>query len=101
MICKGVAVQDLLSLRKTVEKSVTDSGYVYVTQWFRCRTSNISLKENKPDGVDLSSNGLDYCVRNNEGNILRFSTDCTAVHGFQVAFLNLILEVVWRFPPRY
>ena len=25
--------------------------------------SNISLKENKPDGIDLNSNGLDYCVQ--------------------------------------
>ena len=38
--------------------------------------SNISLKENKPDGVHLNSNGLDYCVRKNEGKILWFSTDC-------------------------
>ena len=29
--------------------------------------SNISLKETKPDGVDWNSNGLDYCIRNNEG----------------------------------
>ena len=25
--------------------------------------SNIIFKENKPDGLDLSSNGLGYCVR--------------------------------------
>ena len=38
--------------------------------------SNISPKENKQDGVDLNSNGLDYCVRNNEEKILWFSADC-------------------------
>ena len=38
--------------------------------------SNISLKENKPDGVDSNSNGFGYCVRKNEGKILWFSTDC-------------------------
>ena len=37
--------------------------------------SNISAKENKRDGVDLNSNGLDYCVRKNEGKILWFSAD--------------------------
>ena len=29
--------------------------------------SNISLKENNRNDVDLSSNGLDYCVRKNQG----------------------------------
>ena len=38
--------------------------------------SNISLKENKWDGDDLHSNGLDYCVRKNEGQIRWFSADC-------------------------
>ena len=37
---------------------------------------NISLKENTRDGVDPNSNGLDYCVRKNEGKILWFSADC-------------------------
>ena len=41
--------------------------------------SNISLKENKRDGDDLNSNGLDYCVRKNEGKILWFSGDCFGV----------------------
>ena len=40
------------------------------------KLSNISLKENKPDGVDLNSDGLDYWVRKNEGKILWFSADC-------------------------
>ena len=42
--------------------------------------SNISLKENKQDGVDLNSNGLDYCVRKNEGKIRWFSADCLRRH---------------------
>ena len=37
--------------------------------------SNISLKENKRDGVDSNSNGFDYCIRQNEGKILWFSAD--------------------------
>ena len=40
---------------------------------FEC--SNISLKENKRDGVDLNSNDLDYCVQNNERKFLWFSAD--------------------------
>ena len=64
-----------LSLRKTVGKvspilvtltSRSDSNF---------ERSNISLKETKPDGVDWNSNGLDYCVRNNEGKIRWFSAD--------------------------
>ena len=38
--------------------------------------SNISPKENKRNGVDLNSNGLDCCVGKNEGKILWFSADC-------------------------
>ena len=34
--------------------------------------SNVSLKENKPDGVDLNSNDLDYCVRKNEEKFYGF-----------------------------
>ena len=37
--------------------------------------SNISLKENKRDGIDSNSNGFDNCVRKNEGKILWFSAD--------------------------
>ena len=43
--------------------------------------SNIHLKENSPDGVDLNSNGLDYNVRNNGGKIVWFSADCTVESG--------------------
>ena len=39
---------------------------------------NISLKENKRDGADLNSDGLDHCIRKNEGKILWFSADCNA-----------------------
>ena len=37
--------------------------------------SNVSLKENKPDGVNPNSNDIDYYVRKNGGKILWFSTD--------------------------
>ena len=75
---KGFVSQILLhylSLRKTVGNvspilvaltSCNDSNF---------ERSNISLKETKPDGVDSNSNGLDYCVRNNEGKIRWFSAD--------------------------
>ena len=38
--------------------------------------SNVSLKENKPDGVNPNSNDIDCYVRKNEGKILWFSADC-------------------------
>ena len=38
--------------------------------------SNMSLTENKRDGVDSNSNGFDYCVRKNEGKIIWFLADC-------------------------
>ena len=40
---------------------------------FEC--SKISLKENKPDGVNPNSKDIDYYVRKNEGKILWFSAD--------------------------
>ena len=43
------------------------------------KRSNVSLKENKPDGVNPNSNHIDYYVRKNEGKILWFSADCTNV----------------------
>ena len=36
---------------------------------------NISLKENKPDGVNPNSNDIDFYVQKNEGKIRRFSAD--------------------------
>ena len=38
--------------------------------------SNVSLKENIPDGVNPNSNDIDYYVRKNKGKIQRFSADC-------------------------
>ena len=38
-------------------------------------SSNVSLKENKPDGVNPNSNDIDYYVRKNERKILWFSAD--------------------------
>ena len=37
--------------------------------------SKVSLKENKPDGVNPNSNDIDYYVRKNEGKIPWFSAD--------------------------
>ena len=38
-------------------------------------SSNVSLKENKPNGVNPNSNDITYYVRKNEGKILWFSAD--------------------------
>ena len=35
-------------------------------------SSNISLKENKPDGVNPNSNDIDYYVRKNKGKFYGF-----------------------------
>ena len=42
-------------------------------------SSNVSLKENKPDGVNPNSNDIDFYFQKNEGKIRRFSADC--MHG--------------------
>ena len=42
---------------------------------FNLERSNISLKENIQDDVDLNSDGHDYCVRKNEGKIRWSSAD--------------------------
>ena len=34
--------------------------------------SNVSLKENKPEGVDPNSSDFDYCIRKNEENSMVF-----------------------------
>ena len=39
-------------------------------------SSNVSLKENKPDGVNPNSNDIDHCIQKNEGKVLWFSADC-------------------------
>ena len=48
--------------------------------------SNISLKENIPDGVDPNSDGHGYCVRKNEGKILWFSADHYLFYSFGMPF---------------
>ena len=64
-----------ISLRKTVGKV----SPILVTLTSRndsdCQSLNVSLKENKPDGVNPNSNDIDYYVRKNEGKIRWFSAD--------------------------
>ena len=64
------------SLRKTVEKA----SPILVTLTSRSdsddESSNVSLKENKPNGINPNSNDIDCYVRKNEGKILWFSADC-------------------------
>ena len=52
---------------------------ILVTLTSRCdfsfECSSIRFNENKLDGVDLSSDGLDYCVRKNREKFLWFSVD--------------------------
>ena len=70
----GILLLD--SLRKTVGKV----SPILVTLTSRSdsdvESSNVSLKENKPDGVNPKSNDIDHYVRKNEGKILWFSADC-------------------------
>ena len=47
---------------------------------------NISFKENKPDGVDLNGNSLDFCGRKNEGKILWFSAERVSFNAFYLLF---------------
>ena len=54
--------------------------------------SNISLKKNKPDGVDLNSDGLDCCVRKNEGKIVWFSGNCLALSSCSFVQRHCILS---------
>ena len=58
---------------------------------------NISLKENKRDGVDSNSNGFDYCVRKNEGKILWFSADCLVyVFSFTDSLQRFLKTEMWQ-----
>ena len=63
------------SLRKTVGKV----SPILVTLTSRSdsdsESSNVSLKENKPDGVNPNSNDINFYVRKSEGKIRRFSAD--------------------------
>ena len=56
--------------------------------------SNITLKENKWDGVDQNSNGLDYYVQKN-GFRQTVQSECTAVF-IKVATSTLHLDHVTR-----
>ena len=75
------------SLRKTVGKA----SPILVTLTSRSdsdvESSNVSLKENKPDGVNPNSNDIDYYVRKNEGKILWFSADCTVFYWYVVTHI--------------
>ena len=68
----------LFNLQKTVGKV----SQILVTLTLRndsdFESSNVSLKENKPDGVNPNSNDIEHCVRKNEEKILWFSADCIA-----------------------
>ena len=64
-----------LSLRKTVGKVSPTQVTLTSRNDSDFESSNVSLKENKPDGVNPNSNDIDYYVRKNEGKILRFSAD--------------------------
>ena len=53
-------------------------------------SSSVSLKENKPDGVNPNSNDIDYYVQKNEGKILWFSADWNhALHAIRIIKPNL------------
>ena len=86
---KVILSRYVCSLRKTVGKvspilvtltSCSDSDF---------ESSIVSFKENKPDGVNPSSNDIDYCVRKNEGKTIWFSADCmdTVLPLLDTAFL--------------
>ena len=62
---RGESVTDLVTLT-----SRSDSDF---------ERSNVSLKENKPDGVNPNSNDIDYYIRKNEGKVLWFSADCMCI----------------------
>ena len=66
----------LVSLRKTVEKVSPILVTVTSRSVSDFERSNVSLKENKPDGVNPNSNDIDHYVRKNERKILWFSADC-------------------------
>ena len=71
----GKRQNNVVSLWKTIGKV----SHILVTLTSRSDSnferSNISLKENKPDGADPNSNGLDHYVQKNEEKTLQFSVD--------------------------
>ena len=58
--------------------------------------SNVSFKENKPDGINPNSNDIDNYVRKNEGKILWFSADCFFILVQQISYYytSPILDVL-------
>ena len=72
-----------IQLRKTVGKV----SPILVTLTSRndseFESSNVSLQENKLDGVKPNSNDIDYYVRRIEGEILWFSADCIYSFNYQ------------------
>ena len=73
-------VPDLWSSIYSLQKTAGKVSPILVTLTSRSdsnfESSNVSLKEAKPDGVILKSNDIDYYVRKNEGKNLLFSADC-------------------------
>ena len=53
-------------------------------------SSNVNLKENKPDGVNLNSNDIDYYVRKNKRKFYGFRQTTLRIIDTEtnVAFLN-------------
>ena len=64
-----------ISLRKTVGKVSPIPVTLTSRNYSNFDSSNVSLKENKPDGVNPNSDHIDYYVRKNERKILWFSED--------------------------
>ena len=65
----------MFSPRKTVGKVSPILVTLRSRNDFNFESSNVSLKDNKPDGVNPNSNDIDYYVRKNDGKILCFSAD--------------------------
>ena len=68
-----------MKMQRSLRKTVGKVSPILVTLTSRndsdFESSNVSLKENKPGGVNPNSNDIDYYVRKNEGKILWLSAD--------------------------
>ena len=66
-------------IQYSLQKTVGKVSLILITLTSRndsdCQSSKVSLKENKPDGVNPNSNDIEYYVRENEGKIRWFSAD--------------------------
>ena len=75
-------VGKLLFLLHSLQKTVGKVSPILVTVTSRSDSdferSNVSLKDNKPDGVNPNSNDIDYYLRKNEGKFdgFRQSVHC-------------------------